>query len=341
MSDSLNIFSIEYPQYVKKYKNGDSLSEEELQKVADYFKQSANAGDAKAMYDYGVMLFAGLGVPENVREAARYFKITANQGEVEAMFEYGKTLSFYLYEDNSKAAEYLKMSANKGHRDAMYYYGLYLKLEANSNEDIQEAAKYLKMAMDRGNKEAKSEYDEIVHNQEIINCSETLQNNQETVIHSETPENNINSEITQLYNDYGGEEDGVDPISREDRTSIENISNILQDLLTVNPDNYFRVKISKKLLCITDFKEFVMKEEYLNIIEYTMMLLTGKNIKKDFRGGLYYLSALLTVLNDYKENNGDRDIIEKFNNNFYNRIFEASEELNEREKIKINEILNM
>ena len=57
-------------------------------KAAEYFQKSAENGNIKSMYRYGLMLFYGNGIQENKELEIAYVKKSAENGYEKSMFFY-------------------------------------------------------------------------------------------------------------------------------------------------------------------------------------------------------------------------------------------------------------
>ena len=55
----------------------------------DALRARAEAGDAEAQVDLGVMYFVGDGVPQDYAEAVRWYRLAADQGHARAQFNLG------------------------------------------------------------------------------------------------------------------------------------------------------------------------------------------------------------------------------------------------------------
>jgi TPR repeat protein len=57
-----------------------------------YFKMSADLGESKEMFHYGVALEKGYDGKINLPEAMKYYKMSADFGDSEGMLNYGVAL---------------------------------------------------------------------------------------------------------------------------------------------------------------------------------------------------------------------------------------------------------
>jgi TPR repeat protein len=96
---------------------------------------SADEGDARDQYLYGLMLQQGNGILMNKPLAAYYYKLSADQGDARAQFKYGLLLSRGdgTLMNKSLAAQYFKHAADQGNKEAQRRWG-FSQAEANMDE---------------------------------------------------------------------------------------------------------------------------------------------------------------------------------------------------------------
>lgn len=93
--------------------------------AAQHFQEAANAGDALAQANYGMLLANGFGVPQDHQAALNYFELAAAQGIGFAMHGLG---AMYLSGDGvprneTKAVLYFEKAVELGYMDAHTYLG--------------------------------------------------------------------------------------------------------------------------------------------------------------------------------------------------------------------------
>lgn len=123
-----------------------------------YLKESADSGDADAMFNYGCHLYEGKGIEVNKEEAAKYFKKAADAGIPEAMCNYGVMLKNGegVEINNEEGNKYIQMAADNGYPNALYFRGL--DLEMNHPSRIKECIKYYELAIQKGSIDAMYRY---------------------------------------------------------------------------------------------------------------------------------------------------------------------------------------
>lgn len=119
--------------------------------AADYarafelWKPLAEAGDAKAQYNIGLLYMNGLGVEPNGVYARELFRAAARQGLVDAQYNLG--LIFYegisTFRRPNEAYQWWSMSAAQGHAPSQYNLGV-LYLQGSGTGQSSDPAKTLK-----------------------------------------------------------------------------------------------------------------------------------------------------------------------------------------------------
>ena len=86
-----------------------------------HWKPLAEAGNASAQYNLGILYEFGLGVFESYDEAANWYARSAEQGLAEAQFEVAKRYmeGYYGPPDLSEASDWLRFAADQGHPEAV------------------------------------------------------------------------------------------------------------------------------------------------------------------------------------------------------------------------------
>ncbi len=85
----------------------------------------AEAGDAEAQYDLGVMYANGLGVPEDDAEAVRWFRLAADQGLANAQYNLGVMYASGegVPQDYAEAVRWYRLAAEQGDAGAQSFLG--------------------------------------------------------------------------------------------------------------------------------------------------------------------------------------------------------------------------
>lgn len=110
------------------YFYGDEVAgvEQDQQLAAQYFERAADAGDAHAQANYGLMLANGVGTPQNNASAFSYFQAAAKQGNAFAHYGLG---AMYLVgsapvgKNETLAVLYFEKAAELGYNEAHTYLG--------------------------------------------------------------------------------------------------------------------------------------------------------------------------------------------------------------------------
>jgi uncharacterized protein len=81
---------------------------------------AAEAGDAVAQYNLGIMYYNGKGVPQDYAEAVKWYRLTADQGDADAQYNLG-----VMYEkgqgvpqDYAEAVKWYRLAADQGTANA-------------------------------------------------------------------------------------------------------------------------------------------------------------------------------------------------------------------------------
>ena len=91
----------------------------------------AEAGDASAQYNLGVMYREGKGVPKDDAEAVKWFRLAAAQGSANAQYFLGLMYDNGngVPEDNVQAYAWLNLAAAQGHKEASNNKGIIARQE--------------------------------------------------------------------------------------------------------------------------------------------------------------------------------------------------------------------
>ena len=90
------------------------------QELAD-LRARAEAGDADAQTNLGVMYANGDGVPEDYTEAAAWYRKAAEQGHADAQFTLGQM--YFTGDDHAEASTWYRRAAEQDHVEAQYMLG--------------------------------------------------------------------------------------------------------------------------------------------------------------------------------------------------------------------------
>jgi TPR repeat protein len=140
--------------------SGDTAAGMEAFKNRDYqkafreWKASADAGQAEAQFDLGVLYAQGSGVRRDLTEAARWYRKAADQGNAEAEFALGQMYSrgWGVPRDESDALRWFQMASDPDSNGPPTDWAL---IDGFGMEpDQKQAAYWYQMAADKGHAEA-------------------------------------------------------------------------------------------------------------------------------------------------------------------------------------------
>lgn len=130
------------------------------EQAARILQPLANAGDAKAQYHLGMLLYAGHGVPENEKLAVDLLTKSAKQGNVDAMYQLGNAYTFgndtprLVVDADVEAAQWYFKAAKAGNAEAQYSLGLLFMAGKGVERNNQEANYWMQLAAKNGHKDA-------------------------------------------------------------------------------------------------------------------------------------------------------------------------------------------
>lgn len=92
----------------------DAFRHKDYQRAFREWKQAADAGQAEAQFDIGVLYAQGLGVARDLTEAARWYQRAADQGNLEAEFALGQMYSrgWGVPRDEQDAMRWFELASN-------------------------------------------------------------------------------------------------------------------------------------------------------------------------------------------------------------------------------------
>jgi TPR repeat protein len=117
----------------------------------DELRTKADAGDAAAQFNLGVMYANGEGVPKDSVEAVKWYLKAAEQGVSEAqcslgmMYDTGEGVP----RDSAEALRWYRKAADQGHAGAQFNLGLMYAKDKGVAIDLAEAAKWFRKAADQ------------------------------------------------------------------------------------------------------------------------------------------------------------------------------------------------
>lgn len=150
------------------------------------WKAAADAGQAPAQFDLGLLYAQGLGVKRDLAQAERWYRKAAEQGNTEAEFALGQMYSrgwgvprdsvdamrwlqmannpdtdgpptdwtllegYGLQQDQKQAAYWYELAAQKGHAEAQYNLGRLYATGQGLPKDEEQAARWVRAAASQG-----------------------------------------------------------------------------------------------------------------------------------------------------------------------------------------------
>ncbi len=150
------------------------------------WKAAADAGQAEAQFDLGLLYAQGLGVRRDMTEAARWYRQAAEQGNAEAEFALGQMYSrgwgvprdeadairwlqlantpdtngpptewaivegYGIAQDQKLAAHWYQLAAEKGHAEAQFNLGRLYATGKGVPHDEEQAARWVRAAASQG-----------------------------------------------------------------------------------------------------------------------------------------------------------------------------------------------
>lgn len=130
--------------------------------AVEWFRKSADQGDAEAQCKLGECYELGRGVGQDDREAVKWYHMAAEQGCIEGMYRLGE---LYVPSRGNKehpnyyeGFKWYRMAAEQGHAGAQRMLGDFYRFWMGGvvEQDYRKAEKWYRMAADQGNKIAQS-----------------------------------------------------------------------------------------------------------------------------------------------------------------------------------------
>jgi TPR repeat protein len=120
-------------------------------------KKKAEAGDATAQNNLGLMYDNGNGVPKDYAEAVKWYRLAADQGLAAAQLRLG-----LMYDngdgvpkDSAEAVKWYRLAADQGYATAQFALGAMYWMGKGVPEDLVQAHVWLHIAGANGNQSAK------------------------------------------------------------------------------------------------------------------------------------------------------------------------------------------
>jgi TPR repeat protein len=134
------------------YRDGTEGADKDYAKAMIYFRKAADAGDATAMFNIGVLYQYGRGVDQDYQQAMAFYRKAADAGNAEAMRNLG-----FLYasgcgvtQDYQQAMVWDRKAADAGDTLAMKNIGIMYASGQGMARDYQQAMAWYRKAADAG-----------------------------------------------------------------------------------------------------------------------------------------------------------------------------------------------
>jgi len=122
----------------------------DLTAAADWYRKSAQQGNAEAEFALGQMYSRGWGVPRDVADAIRWFEM-ANSLESDGPPTDWLTLEgFGMPQDEQQAAYWYRLAADKGHPEAQFNLGGLYASGKGVKRDEEQAARWMSASAGQG-----------------------------------------------------------------------------------------------------------------------------------------------------------------------------------------------
>lgn len=134
------------------YQNGWGGLKTDNRLATSYFRKSAELGDQRAQWQYGMALLEGLGTPVNAREAWRWVKASADQGYINGMTSAAVMLAIGqgVAEDDVQARAWYEKAARAGSTHAMGSLAMMVMTGEGGPADDVLGQAYLELALAAG-----------------------------------------------------------------------------------------------------------------------------------------------------------------------------------------------
>ena len=125
-------------------------------RVAKWYRQAAEQGNALAQYKLGECYYLGYGVRQDYAEAVNWFRKATEQGNAPAQYKLGECyyLGYGVHQDKTEAAKWYRQAAEQGNAPAQYYLGWCYYHDQGVSQNYAEAVKWYRKAARQGNVQA-------------------------------------------------------------------------------------------------------------------------------------------------------------------------------------------
>ena len=137
------------------YRNGKGVAQDYVEAVK-WWRLAAEAGVAEAQYKMGLMYLDGRGVPQDETEAVKWTRLAAEAGVAEAQYNLGVMYleGLGVAQDYVEAVKWTRLAAEAGDVKAQYNMGSMYLEGLGVAQDYVEAVKWWRLAAEAGVAEA-------------------------------------------------------------------------------------------------------------------------------------------------------------------------------------------
>ena len=148
-----------------KYDNGDGVPESDAEAVK-WFRLAAEQGLSDAQYYLGVMHANGEGVAQNEAEAVRWFLLAAQQGDADSQYNLAVMYANGegTHQDDGEAVKWYQMAAEQEYPEAQFNLGVMYDNGRGVPQSDTEAVKWYRLAADQGLAEAQADLGVMYYN---------------------------------------------------------------------------------------------------------------------------------------------------------------------------------
>lgn len=138
------------------YVKGEGVPKDEA-KAIEWYQKAAAQGNADAQFKLGMRYFSGVGVPKDEAKSVEWFQKAAAQGHANAQFNLGVRYAFGegVPRDEAKAKEWYQKAASQGQVDAQFNLGLMLFRGDNVGKDMVLGYAWANLAAAQGDEKEK------------------------------------------------------------------------------------------------------------------------------------------------------------------------------------------
>jgi TPR repeat protein len=129
----------------------------DLNQAASWYRKSADQGNAEAQFALGQMYARGWGVPRDTADAIRWFQLSNSVDSDGPPTDWLSVEGYGIEKDPQQAAYWYQQAANSGHAEAQYFLGLFYAKGQGVKRDEEQAARWMSASASQGYAPALSE----------------------------------------------------------------------------------------------------------------------------------------------------------------------------------------